>query len=399
MFTAPDPRHSPGMKPGPLLIALGGMTAMAACMGIGRFVYTPILPYMTDALSLTKGEAGFIASANFLGYLAGSLAGATGLLRGDRRRWALWALAVSAATTAAMAITVSVPAFAILRFVGGVTSALVMVFGSAIVFDRLAAAGRSDLTHYHFAGVGLGMAISALLVSVLGAAHIGWDGQWVASGAIAAIGLAAVAVMFPRGAGEVPATTPQASTGIDRRMIPLTISYGLFGFGYVITATFISVMVRQTPAIAAIEPVVWLIVGLAAIPSVALWAWIGRRLGNPASIALACLAESAGVAATVLFDSAAAVLIGGALLGGTFMGITAVGMTTAREISLSGGSGDPRRALGLIVAAFGAGQMIGPAFGGYIAEITGSFTVPTLVASGTLVVAAALAMTLRIQKI
>ena len=147
---------------------------------------------------------------------------------------------------------------------------------------------------------------------------------------------------------------------------------------------------------------IWLIVGLAAVPSVALWAWIGRRLGNPASIALACLAESAGVAATVLFDSTAAVLIGGALLGGTFMDITAVGMTTARKISLSGpgdGSGsDRRRMLGLIVAAFGAGQMAGPAFGGYIAGITGSFVVPSLVASGVLIVAACLVMTVRMPK-
>lgn len=386
------------MKSSPLLIALGGMIAMAAAIGIGRFVYTPILPYMADALSLTKGEAGLIAAANFLGYLVGSLMGATGVMRGDRRRWTLWALALSAATTAAMALTVSVPAYLLLRFIGGVTSAFVMVFGSAIVFDRLAAAGRSELTHYHFAGVGIGMSISALLVSGLGASGIGWSGQWVASGAVAALALAVVMAMIPRGAGTVPPPPPKSASGFDRRIIPLAIAYGLFGFGYVITATFISVLVRQTPSIAAIEPVIWLIVGLAAVPSVAVWAWIGRRFGNPASIALACLAEAAGVAATVLFDSTAAVLIGGALLGGTFMGITALGMTTAREISLSGSGSDPRRMLGLIVAAFGAGQMIGPAFGGYIAGITGSFVVPSLVASGVLVVAAGLVMTVRMPK-
>jgi MFS family permease len=382
------------MKSAPLTIALGGMIAMAASMGIGRFVYTPILPYMTDVLSLTKGEAGFIAAANFLGYLAGSLAGATGLLRGDRRRWALWALAISAATTAAMALTVSVPAFLLLRFAGGAASALVMVFGSAIVFDRLAAAGRLELSHYHFAGVGLGMALSAILVSVLGAYGVGWDGQWVASGAVAAVALGLVATMIPRGAGEVPPVPATPAAGFDRRIIPLAIAYGLFGFGYVITATFISVLVRQTPSIAGIEPVIWLIVGLAAIPSVALWAWIGRRLGNPASIALACLAEAIGVAATVLFDSAPAVLIGGALLGGTFMGITAVGMTTARELS----RGDPRRMLGLLVAAFGTGQMLGPLFGGYIAGITGDFTLPSLIAAGVLVAAAGLVLTVRIPK-
>lgn len=371
---------------------------MAAVMGIGRFVYTPILPFMAEAVPLSESQAGLIAAANFLGYLLGSLAGGTGLLKGDRRSWTLWALAFSVLSTGAMAATPSIAAFVVLRFIGGVCSALVMVFGSALVFDRLTAAGRPHLSHFHFAGVGTGMAISAIVVSAVGSMALGWVEQWLASAFVGAIALALVVFLLPAGEGDQAPEATGGSSRIDRRMIPLSLSYGLFGFGYVITATFISVLVRQTPSIASIEPVIWLIVGLAAIPSVALWAWVGRRLGNPASIALACLVEAAGVAATVLFDSAAAVLIGGALLGGTFMGITAVGMTTARELALNSEGGDPRRMLGLIVAAFGAGQMIGPAYGGYVAGITGSFTVPSLTASAALVVAAGLAMLVRVEK-
>jgi len=385
-------------SPSPLRTAFAGFIAMAAVIGIGRFVYTPILPYMADVVPLSENQAGLIAASNFLGYLIGSLLAGTGLLSGNRRSWVLWALAFSVATTGAMALTVSVPAFAVLRFAGGVCSALVMVFGSALVFDRLTVAGRPTLSHIHFAGVGTGMAASAVIVAALGSVAVGWAGQWLASAAVGGIALILVIVLLPSGDGD---TAPPATGGrskIDRRMIPLTLSYGLFGFGYVITATFISVMVHQTPSIASIESVIWLIVGLAAIPSVALWAWIGRRLGNQTSIALACIVEAVGVAATVLFDSAAAVLAGGALLGGTFMGITAVGMTTARELALSSSEGgDPRRLLGLIVAAFGAGQMIGPAYGGYVAEITGSFTIPSLTASAALVLAAGLAMLVRVD--
>ncbi|NQU69093.1 MAG: YbfB/YjiJ family MFS transporter [Rhodospirillales bacterium] len=369
-------------------------------MGIGRFVYTPILPFMADALALTKGQSGLIAAANFFGYFVGSLIGATGFLRGDPRAWALGGLAASGLATGAMALTTSIPAFLVLRFIGGGASALVMVFASAIVFERLAAAGRPNLSHLHFAGVGIGMSVSAVLVSGLAAGHIGWAGQWIATGTVTLAAFVAVAFMFPRSVGDdgsrddgTPPETAAEKT-FDRRIIPLVLSYGLFGFGYVVTATFISVMVRQTPSIATIEPVVWLVVGLAAVPSVAFWAWIGRRLGNPASIALACLVESAGVAATVSFDSAAAVLIGAALLGGTFMGITAVGMMTAREMS----RGDPRRMLAMIVCAFGTGQMIGPAFAGYVAEITGDFTAPTLIASGALIVSAGLAMMLTARR-
>jgi predicted MFS family arabinose efflux permease len=378
----------------PFSVALGGMLAMAAVMGIGRFVYTPILPYMTDALSLTKSDAGLIAAANYLGYLVGALAGATGIVAGNRRHWMLWGIAISAATTAAMAVTGSAYLFMVLRFIGGVASALYMVFGSALVFERLAAAGRSDLSYVFFAGVGTGITGSALLVSWLGAQGVGWADLWIATGALALTASAAIVFLIPPHTGDTPKATTAGGGRIDPLIIPITIGYGLFGFGYVITTTFISAIVRQTPAIAHIEPFIWVIVGLGALPSVAWWAWVGRKLGNPASFALACLTEAVGVAATVLFADPAVVLIGAFLTGGTFVGITAVGLFTVNDIARSS-SADPRRIIALMTGMFGIGQMIGPAFGGYVADITGTFTVPTLIASATLVVAAGLGLMTR----
>lgn len=381
----------------PLSVAIGGLIALAAVMGIGRFVYTPILPYMVDALSLTKSEAGLIAAANYLGYLLGALAGATGLVGGNRRHWMLWGIAVSAATTAAMAATTSPYLFMALRFTGGLASALFMVFGAALVFGRLAEAKRSDLSYVFFAGVGTGIAGSALLVAGLASVNIGWAGQWIATGGLAITGIAAVAWLIPPAPGDTPPPAPPGGSRTDRRMIPLSLAYGLFGFGYVITTTFISAIVRQTPEIAHIEPYIWVVVGLGALPSVAFWAWIGRRVGNPAGFALACLVEATGVTITVLVPDAGAVLAAAIMLGGTFVGITAVGLFIATDLAGSSGA-DPRRMIALMTGIFGIGQMIGPAFAGYLAEITGTFTAPSLVAAATLVVAAGLAMTIRMEK-
>ena len=359
-------------------------------MGIGRFVYTPILPFMVESLGLSQAQAGIVASANFLGYLLGALAAAKASLPGGRRRWFLAALATSAVTTAAMAGEAALPLFLLLRFLGGVASAFVLVFSSALVLDRLAAAGRPGLSALHFAGVGSGIAVSAVLVAWLASLGSDWRGLWLASGALSLLALLAVLWLVPPEPEAAVAKAPAA--GGDgrnrRRLAALIVAYGLFGFGYVITATFISTLVRLTPEIAWLEPYIWLAVGLAAVPSVAFWTWVAGRLGKARGFALACLTEGIGVALSVLGSGAVSVLLAAALLGGTFMGITALGLVYARALT----SGDPRRSIALMTAAFGLGQMIGPGFAGYAYGFGQSFLLPSLVAAFALLVAFALTM-------
>ena len=259
---------------------------MAAAVGIGRFVYTPILPPMVADLGMSTTTAGLIASANFLGYLAGALLAATPFVPGSRRTWLVVSLAVSAVTTGAMGLASSTVAFLLLRFVGGFASAFVLVFASALVLDRLSAAGRSGLSAVHFAGVGTGITVSAALVSILLALGFGWRALWLASGvsrphrARRRARVGARSRRIAEGAVGAAARTDEGSRA-------LVVAYGLFGFGYVITATFLVTIVRGAPDVRALEPVVWVVVGVTAIPSVALWTSMARAIGIARAFALA----------------------------------------------------------------------------------------------------------------
>jgi predicted MFS family arabinose efflux permease len=371
----------------PVRLAWAGLISMAAAMGVGRFVYTPILPPMAEALHLSPAQAGWIASANFAGYLAGAML-AAGALPGSARAWLMTGLVASAVSTAAMGLTSALTMFALIRFAGGIASALVLVYGSTVVLERLGAAGRSDLAARHFAGVGVGIAASAILVSALEAAGADWRDLWLASGAVSLLAILAVAMLLPaapRQAAAAPAAIGRA-TPRARRLSLLFWAYGLVGLGYVITATFLVTIVRGSAAARTVEPVVWVVVGLAAVPSVAAWMRIGRKIGLAEAFALASAIEALGVIDSVLFPTIAGALVAAALLGVTFIGLTALGLTAVRE-----GAADPRRALGWMTAAFGIGQIIGPAFAGYVSHLTGDFVAASLCAAAALLIAALLA--------
>jgi predicted MFS family arabinose efflux permease len=369
--------------------AVGGLMALATALGIGRFVFTPILPAMLDALSWTTTEAGLVASANFLGYFVGACLSSRTFMLARARSWLLISLATSVLSTAGMALPSGLAAFLILRLVGGVASAIVIVCASRLVLERLAIAGRNSLSGLHFAGVGFGILLSAGLVSWLVACGAGWRALWIGAGALGLVAAAMAALTVPADAGRrdpAERTSPSQRTG---RLGALVIAHGLFGFGYVITATFLVAIVRHSSDACALELWVWMLVGLAAMPSVALWCWLGERVGTLHAYAAACLLEALGVAGSVEWSSVPGIGVAAVLLGGTFMGITALGFLAAQR----GSSGQAQRAMGQVTTSFALGQMLGPTFAGYLSEQLGSLRPASLVAAGALLLAAVLAVT------
>ena len=378
--------------PSPFRYAFAGMAGMAAAMGIGRFVYTAILPGMMEELGLSPADMGLIASANYLGYLVGAVLAAGRWATGHERRFMLAGLVANTVLTAWMGVAHGLAMFLALRFLGGVVTAIVMVLLASIVFDHLASAGRSDLQALHFGGVGVGIATSSAMIAIMILIGAGWQSGWFAAAALTVVGLLIVAALIGRAPpGAVRRVGHEPPLPRTRPMVLLTLGYGLFGLGYIVTATFLIAIVREGGGSRLFETVVWFATGLAIIPSIWFWWTVSGRTGLRVAFALGCLVEAVGVAASVAVDDRIGPLVGGVLLGGTFVAVTALGLQAGRMLAPR----SPRQALAYMTAAFGLGQILGPLAAGLLVDWTGNYVMASFAATGVLLASAVVTLASR----
>ncbi len=176
----------------PWRVAVAGLIALAAAMGIGRFVFTPLLPMMQQDAGLTITAGGWIAAANYMGYFAGALSAVW--LRVHAAAMVRAGLVLNAVLIAAMGLGDSLVWWFAIRALAGIVSAWVLVFGSTVVLKRLAQSGHVELSSVMFAGVGVGIALSGLICIGFVAANVGSRQAWLVFGAVTT---AAAALAWP----------------------------------------------------------------------------------------------------------------------------------------------------------------------------------------------------------
>ncbi len=367
-----------------LMVALRGAAALALAMGIGRFAFTPLLPPMQAAEGFGADLAGLIASANYLGYLVGALLSAAGTGRvGSRRALFRAALAASVATTAAMAAAPGPGAWILVRFLSGVASAGVLTVGVGLVLEALARRRRADLAGVLFGGVGIGICLSGAVVSEMSDA-LGWRLDWLVLAALA-LGLAACCWNMGEDGAAGPGVRPAVAAGSWPLRL-LTAAYFAEGMGYVVTGTFLVALLKADPALAGLGDAAWIVTGAAGIPSCLVWAAVARRIGDPAALVLALVAQAVGVVLPVVASGAAAVLLSAILFGGTFMGITLLILGYGRQLAGAASS----RAIATLTAGFALGQILGPLWAGALASRSGSYDSALLLSGATVALAAVL---------
>jgi MFS family permease len=326
-----------------------GSAALAAAMGIGRFVYTPILPMMTGEAGLSPAAASGLATANYVGYFAGAVAAvvAPKLIR-TTVTWRV-ALATVVLSLALMPLIHDVYGWLAIRAVAGFASAVLFVIAGDWILDH--ARGRSpQLPGWGFGGVGAGIALSGALVLVLPATA--WRAAWWASAALAAV--VSVAAWRMRGAPTVvePVTSAQRQPHSRRWFLVLLLSYTLEGVGYIIAGTFLVAAIGQnTPGW--LGNGAWLVVGLAALPSAALWASASARWSHPTLLLVVLLLQAGGIMLPALAGGATTAVVGAVLFGGTFLGVSTITLAAGRLLAVPG-------AVALLTTGYSAGQIVGP---------------------------------------
>ena len=350
------------------ILILTGIAALTIAVGIGRFSYTPILPYMISELNLTTTEAGLIASSNYLGYLLGSLIPIFPQFPKNIRSIFIYSIFISIISLFAMGLTNTFEVFILIRFIHGIFSAFVLILGTSLIVSHVQKKGKIFLGTAHFSGVGLGMALSAIVVSYLGFLNFTWDELWFSIGILAIMLSFQIIKFTPIQKAEVKYNLKSKNkTSLGFSLI--TISYGLYGFGYVAFGTFISTMSRLTPGLEKTEPYVWFVVGVTGIPSVFFWNWFGSKIGNDIGLFLANLILGLGVLFSVLINNEFGIFISCILFGLSFVPITSMCLLEGQERV----SGSFIVSTAILTFSFSIGQMIGPYLSGLLTDYYNSF--------------------------
>jgi MFS family permease len=348
--------HRAGHRAGNQTVTtIAGIAAVALAIGVARFALTPVAPLMLASKALPGiGALARMAMANYLGNLAGTVLCITVIPRHAQLR----ALRVGAVTivlvTAAMAGPTAGWSWLVLRALAGLAGAVVFVCGSSIVISGLDSRNAPAGTARLYLGIGCGIALSALVVMP----NTGWRSAWLYLAGLAAV-LAVPACRWIR----QPASSAATRSGAERRlperrrpsphaMIALCIAFFLEGMGYIVTGTFLPAMSGRMLS----GGQVWLVAGLAAVPSCALWGRVVRRHGLARTLPAAFAVQAAGIALPALVASPIAGLLSAVLFGATFAAIVA--MVFALGGMLPGGPSP--RTVGILACCYGAGQVLGP---------------------------------------
>lgn len=356
-----------------------GLLALASAMGIGRFSLTPILPLMQQDAGLSLAAGSWLATTNYLGYLAGALICiALAPPPAIAVRWGLLAVGLF---TLAMGLGDWQAVWLVLRFLAGVASAFVLVGTSAWAMPILARHGREEWSGHVFSGIGVGIALAGLFGLVAGIDAWSSRTTWIVLGVVAIVLAALLWRNLSADAAPPLRSAQQARPALPRSALIAAACYAAFGFGYIIPATFLPALARGYIDNPATFGLIWPVFGAAAAVSTLASVRLFRGLAPRQLWMRAKWVLAAGVLLPALWVNVPTLLVSAVCVGGTFVVITMAGLKEALRL----GGAPASLAIGVMTAAFGAGQIAGPLMVSLFGRSDHGFAWASLIAAASLV--------------
>ena len=379
----------------PWLVLAGLALGVTVTNGFARFAYGLIVPAMQSDLGWNYAQAGWLNTANALGYIAGAVL--TMLLIGRYSAASLFSFGLIT-TNLALLSTGLIPDLwwqTLWRILAGFFGA--MSFSTAGVLAAGLFANdprRNALAIAIVFGTGGGLAIVVsgaslpLFLEHFGANH--WPIAWIIIAAICALFLP----LCLWSAAKLKRPAPkQADASVPLQLAQIwaqLAGYAGFGLGYIVFLTFLSAWMTQQAASAGFIAAVWVLLGLCICVSPFVWRPILARYasGLPLAMILTCI--SLGSALPVVFPGNISLLLAAIIFGlSVFMAPSAVTNFTRQNLPAQSWGA----AISLFTVVFAIAQTLGPYAAGLLGDLTGDIGISLLGASGLLLLGAVIALT------
>jgi predicted MFS family arabinose efflux permease len=347
-------------------IAFGLSFGVTVALGFARFAYALVLPAMRADLGWSYAQAGAVNTANAVGYLVGAVLATPIMARGMRNTF-MYSTGLTALFLLSTGFGSSLEWLAAMRFLSGVTGALAFISGGALASHIAPGSQRSALlVGVCFAGGGLGILISGVVLPTWLERGQSWASAWVLLGVISLL-VTIPAVIAAWRTLEPPKAAQRMPLRDARVLLPDAISYFFFACGYIAYMTFAIAYLRENGGSAIELSAFWAMLGVSSAATPFLWGGlVGRAKGGLALVILQSVLTVAALLA--LTSSAWPVLLVSSALFGSFLAIPGCVTTIARRhLEPSAWAA----AIAFLTIVFAAGQIIGPIASGLIADVTG----------------------------
>jgi len=366
------------------VIVVAGFLVTWTTLGSGRYLYQVIMPTMKDSLGLSYAPAGALASAIMIGYLVSCLvSGVMAVKFGSRLIISLSTLAAGAAMVG-LVFTSWYPLVFFLMLVTGMGAGGAYIPTTGLVAAWFPPERRGMFMSITTVGANFGILSAAGLgpriVEAYGGA--GWRPAWMYFG-LAAIGTGIIAMLGMRdrpaqnkaqtgqpAASARPAILSWGTVFQNRSMIWLTLAYLCHGLFSVYLAFLSAFATRSLGYSIEFAANIWTLIAIMAVISYVVWGYLSDRWGRKEALIPCALLLLASILIPVFRQDPLSLIISAFLFGAAYTGPMTIITVTAGDLV---GPAMAAAAMGLVTMGHGIGQMAGPAIGGVLIDMSGSF--------------------------